>query len=57
LAAFCRSFPFVPFLGEPEAGAVAFTDLPAAEFLRPFLLFGEDALQKGGTFGVESEDA
>jgi hypothetical protein len=42
--------------GEPEAGAVVFSELPAAEFLCPVVTYGEDAMREGGCFDIESED-
>jgi hypothetical protein len=43
--------------GEPEAGAVAFTKLPAAEFLCPLIsLIEEDARVPALLFAMDSED-
>jgi hypothetical protein len=42
--------------GEPDAGSVVFTDVPAPEFLCPIVMFDLDSLQAEGSFSIESDD-
>jgi hypothetical protein len=42
--------------GEPEAGALIATQMPAGEFLCPVMLLNRSALKEAAVFTIESED-